>query len=107
MGGARKLTTSYRKVERSKPKRAVREPDVTFGMYERNGVRSPLIAYIDSNRESGLSVHELVEQFQEYDCEHRFYPSGIFPSPTEPMHWLTCEICALTEKRKGRGPKSG
>ena len=107
MGGRRRVETSYRKVERAKAKRPGRravEPPQTFSD---RPPRSPLTQYIEDNRESGLSIHELVEQFQEYDCEHRWYFSGLLPSPTDPIHFLTCEICALTERHKGRGPKSG
>ena len=108
MGERRRVTTSYRKVERVKPSRngrkPQREPDTYFSDRPPS---SPMTAYIEENRASGLSIHELVEQFQEYDCEHRWYFSGLYPSPTEPIHLLTCEICALTERRKGRGPKSG
>jgi hypothetical protein len=34
------------------------------------GELSPLAQYVEDNLESGLPVTELVEQFQEYDCEH-------------------------------------
>lgn len=106
MGGRRSVTTSYRKVERVKPKRRVVEPVVTFGEpYQ--GKRSPLTAYIEENRSSGLSIHELVEQFQEYDCDHDFVTNSFFPSPLEPEHLVTCEICAFTERRKGRGSRHG
>lgn len=31
---------------------------------------SPLALYIEDNRDSGIPIAELVEQFQEFDCEH-------------------------------------
>ena len=106
MAGRRKVTTSYRKVERVKPKRNGRRPQEPPQTFSDRVPPSPMTTYIEENRASGLSIHELVEQFQEYDCEHRWYFSGLMPSPTEPIHFLTCEICALTERRKGRGPKN-
>lgn len=67
---------------------------------------SPLTRYIEENRESGLPIHELVEQFQEYDCDHRFRRTAVIASHDDPQHWVTCSHCSLTEKRKGIGSKS-
>lgn len=106
MGGRRSVTTTFRKVERVKPRKAARRV-VADLLIPSTSNRSPLTAYIEENLSSGLSIHELVEQFQEYDCDHRFVLAASYPSPTEPYHIIACEICALHETKKGRGSSRG
>lgn len=64
--------------------------------------RSPLAEYLFQEADSGLPVHELVEQFQEYDCVHEWGhdPIGV----TEQENIFQCQECGLTKhlKRSGR-----
>lgn len=60
------------------------------------GSRSPLHRYIAENADSGLSDHELIEQFQEYDCDHRYWDEI---SSTSRVVIRRCQTCWKIEKK--------
>lgn len=77
--GRSKVSTSFLKVDRRKRRQTAAQelPEGTYDLGEAiiymrlpSGEISPLGRYIEDNRDSGLPVHELIEQFQEYDCDH-------------------------------------
>jgi hypothetical protein len=53
---------------------------------------SPLSRYLSENEGSGVSIPELVEQFRELDCEHRF----IAVAGTATKTFLRCDGCGKT-----------
>ena len=61
---------------------------------------SSLHKYVQENEESGLPVSELIQQFQEYDCEHQEW---------EQISWTPryveyrCVSCSKVEKHKRTG----
>lgn len=56
---------------------------------------SPLHRYIAENEDSGLSLQELIEQFQEYDCSHpAWFPLGV----TQEYVIEVCRVCNLQRK---------
>jgi hypothetical protein len=83
------VKTSYKRVVRKKkPKYAWVEEHLSH--------LSPLARYVEENLGEGVTVQELVEQFQEYDCEHIISELAI--SPTQVFDH--CEHCGLITKRK-------
>lgn len=56
---------------------------------------SPLARYVHENLADDLTIQELIEQFQEYDCEHRWYELAISVDKV----FTSCEICGLIKKR--------
>lgn len=85
----------YQRVERRKRPRGHEKPHEAIIYAIR--LRSPLARYLHSEADSGLSVHELVEQFQEYDCKHEW---GIEPiGVTEQQEIFQCQECGLTKHR--------
>jgi hypothetical protein len=55
--------------------------------------------YIEENREAGISIAELVEQFQEYDCEH--FEIQIGTTAFKVTH--LCTICGKISSTLKRG----
>lgn len=68
---------------------------VTVEMRAPKGL-SPLAQYIEENRESGLSLQELLEQFQEFDCEHK--DEAVITAPEYVI--VHCTICGRAEKKE-------
>ena len=61
---------------------------------------SALAAYVEENRESGISIPELIWQFQEYDCEHESVTQVI----TSNLKIATlCETCGRIEVKVKSG----
>lgn len=89
------VKTSYQRVERKPRPKGHRKPQEATVLSIRP--RSALGQYLHENADSGLPVMELVEQFQEYDCEHQWgaEPIGV----TEQEQLFLCAECGLTKKR--------
>jgi predicted Zn-dependent protease len=86
--GKAKVIVSFRKVKRlGKAARKAQEGTV---VQVRTG--SPLARYLAQEADSGLSVFELVQQFQEYDCEHSW---GEPIASTEEKNFFVCDECGL------------
>jgi hypothetical protein len=94
----RKISTTYGKAATTPSRRKVIKPKPVE--MRQPQAASPLHQYVQDNEESGLSVAELIQQFQEYDCEHREW---------EQISWSTsylefrCVGCRKIEKRKRTG----
>ena len=86
---------SYQRVERKNRPRGRRKAQEATVYTIRP--RSPLARYLHENADSGLPIHELVEQFQEYDCIHEWgeEPIGV----TEQEQVFQCSECGLTKRR--------
>jgi len=91
--GRRNVKVSYRKVKQRPRKKHRRWTDAP--PYESR--LSPLAKYVEENLEDGITVQELIQQFQEYDCEH------VWTELVVGTEWVmdSCEICRLI-KRKNR-----
>lgn len=92
-----KVRVSFQRAGRSPSQRKTRfeyaEPNFSNG-------RNPLNVYIVENEGSGLSLSELVEQFQEYDCAHRMEEVAVwFNDPNRVTHEFRCVICGFTQKK--------
>jgi hypothetical protein len=61
------VTTSYRKAVPRPRSRSKTIP----GLGEPKGL-SPLARYLRDNEDAGISAPELIQQFQDYDCEHHW-----------------------------------
>lgn len=72
--------------------------DSVLYMRKPNGQLSPLGSYIEDNRESGLPIHELVEQFQEYDHPTQCNESRLVAQARD-SRWYVCDGCGLIVKR--------
>jgi hypothetical protein len=56
---------------------------------------TPMAQYIEDNKDSELTVQELIEQFQEYDCDH----AAEFPVMTSAFKTVyLCESCRRLRK---------
>lgn len=64
----KRVRTTYTQA-RSTPSTRAKPVTSSSQIKEPKGL-SPLTAYIEENRDTGITVQELIEQFQEYDCEH-------------------------------------
>jgi hypothetical protein len=92
-----KVAVSYQKVRKKTSIRANIVKAQAVEMKRARGL-TPLAQYIEDNRESGLSVVELTEQFQEFDCDHlKAWALGKSPDFTI-QH---CPDCGLIEKVDG------
>jgi hypothetical protein len=88
------VRTSFKKVVRKKhPKRAKFEWAEQIRLPE--GL-SPLARYVEENMGVGISPEELIEQFQEYDCEHNYVVLAV--GPEEVLDH--CPACGKIVKRK-------
>lgn len=84
------MKTSYKRVVRKKkPKYAWADEQILSGL-------SPLARYVEENMGDGVTVQELVEQFQEYDCEHHFTELAL----SHDRIFDHCEYCGQITKRK-------
>lgn len=66
-----RVTTTYTKAKRtpSARRRETIHPSFIPELKQPKGL-SPLAQYVEDNRDTGIPVSELIEQFQDYDCEH-------------------------------------
>ncbi len=90
-----RVTVTYRKV-RVTPSARARKKHPTNNYAGELGIpkeRKPLIRYVLDNLSTGISVPELIEQFQEYDCEH--FMESLATSTTKDM--VICPQCGLIE----------
>lgn len=96
----RKTKVSYVKAGRTPSKRTHKRKQTLEEFHESfipptkvpHGL-SPLARYLSENEDSGLTVEELIEQFQEYDCEHREKTKIV----TGHKEILTCSECGVIE----------
>lgn len=88
------VTVTFQRVVRNPSK--TRQKAVQPAPYKTRPL-SPLAAYIAENAGEGLTIHELAEQFQEYDCCHEWgmEPIGV----TEQENIFQCQECGLTKHR--------
>lgn len=63
---------------------------------------SSLAQYVEDNRETGISVQELIAQFQEYDCDHK--ETEIY-STTRDKVMTRCLECGLVQTKFKPGAK--
>lgn len=88
-----KITVSYQRVKRRPRKKHPRWTDALPFVSR----LSPLARYVEENLEDGITVQELIHQFQEYDCKHSWVELCVGTD-----HILDhCEICRKM-KRKTR-----
>jgi hypothetical protein len=87
-----RVKVSYRKVSATP---SSREPKPVKIVMREPHPSSPLAKYIEDNKDSELSVQELIEQFQEYDCDH----AKEFPVLTSAFKTVyRCEDCGRVRK---------
>jgi hypothetical protein len=82
-GKKEKVKTTFRKAARTPSKRLPGFVHPShFPVAKTPQGLSPLAAYIEDNLDTGISVRELIEQFQEYDCGliQKKYKPGAKPS---------------------------
>jgi hypothetical protein len=59
-----------------------------------------LAAYVEENKDTGISISELIWQFQEYDCEHK----EVVPVLTSNLKAaMRCEECGKIEIKVKNG----
>jgi uncharacterized SAM-dependent methyltransferase len=63
---------------------------------------SPLAQYVEDNRDTGISVQELIAQYQEYDCEHK--EMEIYSTTSEKVS-SRCLECGLVQTKFKPGVK--
>jgi hypothetical protein len=83
---ANKVKVSYRKAERSPGNRLPKPPKLEM---REPKPQSALQKYVQENEGSELTVVELIQQFQEYDCEHEDVRDTVGPSKDS----YTCIQC--------------
>jgi hypothetical protein len=66
----KRVTTSYTQARTTPSKRLAPRQSVQTEMKSPTGL-TPMAKYIEENLDTGIPVTELIEQFQEYDCEHK------------------------------------
>lgn len=98
-----RVKTSYTKAARTPSKRRRATP-ATAPKVELPK-RSALSAYIEDNAGCGLTVRELIEQFQEYDCEHPKTAQRVVAAGST-YRFVLCESCQRVEKKLKPGVKS-
>jgi hypothetical protein len=86
-----KVEISFRKAGRSPSERKTALPQPT----KEPGGLSPLAQYIEDNAGSKLTRAELVEQFQEYDCDHKNRLRTVSASTFD---LYTCPNCGLIDR---------
>lgn len=95
MPRASKVTVRYQKVRKQDEgirKNRIKAQSVVM---KQPRALSPLTRYIEENRESGLSMTELTQQFQEYDCDH-LRTTSVAKGPNFAIQF--CPDCGLSEK---------
>lgn len=93
------VKTSYRKAKTTPSGRSPRTHPSFFPVLKTPHGLSPLARYVEENSESGISVWELIEQFQEFDCNHeRELETGRSPRKSS----YSCPDCGRvrTEEKK-------
>lgn len=88
-----KVKVSYTRAALSPSERAPKPVKVTMREPE---PQSPLHKYIAENEGCGLTVKELMEQFQEYDCSHEEW---VVVSNTAAYIHLRCNGCWKCKKQ--------
>lgn len=88
---ARKVKVTYVPAEKTPSQRKKPPRDYSIPEAKIPKGLSPLAAYLEENADSDLTRAELIEQFQEYDCEHKMIRT--MDSRTKTID--TCEICGL------------
>jgi hypothetical protein len=96
--GTVKITYTRAKVTPSRRARQEIHPDHLPTTKEPKGL-SPLARYVIENEGAGLTAEELIQQFQEYDCEHREKSKIV----TGHKEIFTCEECGLVEVKVKNG----
>lgn len=93
------VKTSYQPVRRKQRPRGRRKAqEATVFQF---GPRSRLGRYLFENADSGLPVWELVQQFQEYDCEHEFGEEPLGSTLNEIL--FQCQECGVLERKRKPG----
>jgi len=95
----RRVKVSFIKARRTPSQRGNSAPFTR----EPQGI-SPLAQYIEENRSTGIPVPELIEQFQEYDCEHPADKQDVVAAGTT-YRFIRCAICHRVEKLMKPGIK--
>jgi hypothetical protein len=91
----RRTRTSYQRAGSSPGSRQSGSQSLTGRDFQSH--LSPLARYIAENEDSGIPIPELVEQFQELDCEHPADRQRVSAnSPT--AKFITCDMCGKTTK---------
>jgi hypothetical protein len=67
---------------------------------------SPLTRYVEENRDTGIPVSELIQQFQEYDCDHPQDQQHVVAAGTW-YKFVRCARCHRVEKKIKPGVKDG
>lgn len=94
---ARKVKVRYQRAAKSPSQRKKPPRDYSIPELKQPKGLSPLAAYLEENADSGLTRAELIEQFQEYDCQHEMMIRTII-TPTKTID--TCEICGLLVRKE-------
>lgn len=87
----RRVKTTYQQAgstPSSRQRRSHKRTDSISGAVDHQS--TPLARYIAENEDSGISVSELMEQFQELDCEHK--GQSVLASTAE-KKIVKCEDC--------------
>ena len=92
-----RVKTSYGKARRTPSKRGMGQ---AFTRTPQGN--SPLARYIEENRETGIPVPELIQQFQEYDCDHPENLQQIVAQGSG-YRFIRCERCHRVEKKSRPG----
>lgn len=95
-----KVTTTYQRAQKTPSKR--RKPKQSAVLMPRG--LSPMAQYIEDNLGAGISVQELIAQFQEFDCEHT--KTEIVASRAETIT-ERCMECRRMQTKVRRGGKNG
>jgi hypothetical protein len=93
-----KVRVKFQKAGRSPSQRKKSEPHYADSVIYFNG-RNPLNRYIVENEDSGLSIAELTEQFQEFDCVHHMEHFATAFHTGEIVKEYRCAICYKTERK--------
>jgi hypothetical protein len=59
---------------------------------------SDLTQYVEENRDTGIPVPELIQQFQEYDCDHPASLQHVVAAGMD-YKFVRCERCHRVEKK--------
>jgi hypothetical protein len=83
-----KVITRYQKAGKTPSKRRAQKKSSSAAPMPRG--LSPMAQYVEDNQDSGISVLELIHQFQEYDCEHEKVEIVASSSETITERCVTC-----------------
>jgi hypothetical protein len=101
--GRRRVITTYTRARVTPSKRITPIASDIPPLKQPKGL-SPLAAYIEENLDTGITVPELIEQFQEYDCEHRQVTKL---AVTAEKITTRCDDCGLVETNFKPGVENG